>query len=244
MERYLVVNADDLGLSVGVNQGIARAWQEGIVTSASLMVRAVAAHHALQVAGDIDLGLHLDLGEWAYRDGQWDAVYVRAPLVNPRAVEREAVSQLSLFRQLTGRDPTHVDSHQHLHAQEPLRRIAKKIAAECNVPLRGFAAIRQCGGFYGQTGKGAPYVAGISVDNLISILRDLPPGITELGCHPGEDAALASCYRLERFVEVETLCDDTVRRTIEVEAIRLITFQDIRNGTAGRSNDCKPNVPA
>ena len=37
--KYLVVNADDLGLSTGVNRDIAEAVEHGIVTSTSLMVR-------------------------------------------------------------------------------------------------------------------------------------------------------------------------------------------------------------
>jgi predicted glycoside hydrolase/deacetylase ChbG (UPF0249 family) len=42
-KRLLIVNADDLGLSEGVNAGIAEAHERGIVTSASLMVRQGAA---------------------------------------------------------------------------------------------------------------------------------------------------------------------------------------------------------
>ena len=38
MTRRLVVNADDLGLTAGVNDGILRAHEHGIVTSASLLV--------------------------------------------------------------------------------------------------------------------------------------------------------------------------------------------------------------
>ena len=45
-ERYLVVNADDFGRSEGVNRGILRAHERGIVTSTSLMVRWPAAEHA------------------------------------------------------------------------------------------------------------------------------------------------------------------------------------------------------
>ena len=44
--RRLIVNADDFGLSVGVNAGIAEAFDGGIVTSASLMVRGSAARDA------------------------------------------------------------------------------------------------------------------------------------------------------------------------------------------------------
>ena len=39
MSRILVVNADDFGLSSGVNRGVVRAHDEGIVTSTSAMVR-------------------------------------------------------------------------------------------------------------------------------------------------------------------------------------------------------------
>ena len=49
MTRLLVVNADDLGLSDGVNAGILHAARHGIVTSASLMVRAEAAEDAARV---------------------------------------------------------------------------------------------------------------------------------------------------------------------------------------------------
>ena len=43
---YLVVNADDLGYSRGINRGVFEAHERGIVTSASLMVRRPAAEEA------------------------------------------------------------------------------------------------------------------------------------------------------------------------------------------------------
>ena len=65
--RYLIVNADDFGQSRGINRGITEAHEQGIVTSASLMVRWPAAPEAAAYArshGSLSLGLHFDFGEW------------------------------------------------------------------------------------------------------------------------------------------------------------------------------------
>ena len=68
-ERYLIVNADDFGSRVGVNRAIARAHDTGIVTSASLLVRRPLAKEAAALTRSrpkLSVGLHVDLGEWAY----------------------------------------------------------------------------------------------------------------------------------------------------------------------------------
>ena len=87
--RELIVNADDFGRSPGVNRGIVRAHEHGVVTSASLMVRWAAAPEAARYARerpDLSLGLHVDLGEWEYRDGRWEPAYVVVDTYDPVAV--------------------------------------------------------------------------------------------------------------------------------------------------------------
>ena len=51
-ERVLIVNADDFGRSPGVNRGVIRGHEQGIVTSATLMVRWPAAAEAAADARD------------------------------------------------------------------------------------------------------------------------------------------------------------------------------------------------
>lgn len=228
MQPTLIVNADDFGQSEGVNHGILRAHREGIVTSASLMVRWPAAAHAAGNAGQLDLGLHIDLGEWACHDGQWYARYERVSMEDSRAVEAEVRFQLDEFQRLTGRLPTHIDSHQHIHLHEPALSVARRLADELSVPLRRCAAnVRYCGSFYGQSETGAPCPAAIGVAALLRLLGDLAAGVTELCCHPGEDRELDSTYCRERFQEVEVLCRTEIREAIETRGIRLITFADI-----------------
>lgn len=226
--RFLVVNADDLGLSAPVNAGIAAAHERGIVTSASLMVRQGAAAAAAAYAAAhpaLAVGLHLDLGQWDYVNGEWMAAYRRCDGEDPAAVEAECRAQLQLFRELVGRDPTHLDSHQHIHMSEPGAAVATRIAAELAVPLRA-RGIRYEGGFYGQSGRGEPVPEAIAVESLLGILASLPPGWTELGCHPGLGMGAESSYGQERETEVRTLCDPRVRERIAGEGIALRSFAE------------------
>jgi predicted glycoside hydrolase/deacetylase ChbG (UPF0249 family) len=228
--RRLVVNADDFGLSDGINAGIIEAREHGIVTSASLMVRGPAAEAAAEYGRKnpgFGLGLHLDLGEWVYRDEAWAPLYEVVSLEDPAAVAAEAARQLEAFRRLVGRSPTHLDSHQHVHRDEPVRSVAQALARLWGIPLRHFSpGIRYCGSFYGQTAKGGTYPDAISIEALVALLCALPAGVTELGCHPGRADDIETTYRAERAVEVKTLCDPRVREVLATEKIALVTFSE------------------
>lgn len=226
--RRLIVNADDFGRSPGVNRGIIQAYEGGIVTSASMMVRWPAAVEAAAYArrhSSLDLGLHLDLGEWSYVDACWFPVYEVVSTDQPEDVAEEATRQLDVFRNLIGRDPTHVDSHQHAHRREPVRSVLTGLSRRLGIPLRQYSAgIGYCGGFYGQTSLGEPLPDAISVEALIGIVSALPPGVTELACHPGLPEDLETGYLEERAREVDTLCDPRVRAAIDSEGIELTSF--------------------
>jgi chitin disaccharide deacetylase len=230
--RYLIVNADDFGLSPGVNRGLIKAHEHGIVTSASLMVRWPGAAEAAaygRAHPELSIGLHLDLGEWVFVDGAWRMAYEVVSLEDAAALTSEVARQLDLFRSLLGRSPTHLDAHQHVHRAEPLRSILRQEAQRLGVPLRDVSPqVRYCGDFYGQSDQGYPYPEGISVEALLAILRQLPTGWTELGCHPGEGTDFNSVYQAERSVECQSLCEPRVREVLREADIRLCSFSDPR----------------
>jgi chitin disaccharide deacetylase len=228
-KRFLVVNADDLGLSSAVNEGIFRAHAEGVVTSASLMVRQDAAPTAAEAAAshpELAIGLHIDLGEWIYERGEWTQAYLHCDTDDREAVEAECRAQLERFRALLGRDPTHLDSHQHVHESEPVAAVAESLAAELTVPLRN-RAIPYEGGFYGQSGKGEAFPEGISPERLATLIRELPPGWTEVGCHPAARPVPTSSYDAERQVELRTLCDPSIREALNVTNVKLCSFAQV-----------------
>lgn len=229
--RYLIVNADDLGHCAAVNAGIARAHDRGIVTSASLMVRKPAAAEAVALAAErpsMAVGLHIDIGQWDYESGEWVLAYERCRSDDAAAVERECRDQLAAFRELAGCDPTHIDSHQHTHRSEPVASVAAAIAEQLDVPLRD-RGIRYEGGFYGQARRGESWPEGISVERLIELIEGLPPGWTELGCHPGLGVGAGeSSYAAEREREVEALCDPRSTAAIERAGVKLRSFAQLR----------------
>jgi predicted glycoside hydrolase/deacetylase ChbG (UPF0249 family) len=228
--RTLIVNADDFGLSAGVNAGIIAAHQNGIVTSASLMVRQPAARQAAELAAnhpELSVGLHIDLCEWIFREDTWHLAYEAVPMNDDAAIEREVLAQLNQFRALTGHIPTHLDSHQHVHRNEPVRSIVLHHADRHALALRGETpGLHYCGAFYGQSNKGELYPKGIAPEHLIDVLRSLPDGVTELGCHPANTLDFKSVYLQERLTELQSLCDPQVRTALERESIRLCGFLD------------------
>lgn len=231
--RRLIVNADDLGMHREIDAGIFEAHAHGIVTSASLMIMgtgAVAAAEHARSATTMSLGLHIDLSEWDFRDGTWQPNYNRVDTEDANAVRGEVHGQLERFRDLVGLDPTHLDSHQHVHMREPVRSVATELATTLGVPLRDRTpGITYRGDFYGQTGIGESYPSAISRESLLHLLRKLPSGITELGCHPGRpiDAGVSS-YAAERSIELVTLCDPAIREAIASVEIELISFASLR----------------
>lgn len=214
-ERFLIVNADDFGRSTGINDGVIRAHESGIVTSASLMVRWPAASEAARYAQrcpELGLGLHVDVGEWTCCAGAWRRRYDVVNTEDAEAVRREVTAQLARFRDLTGVNPTHLDSHHQAHRHEPLRSVLRALAGELDVPLRGETPeIRHCREFHGQTSTGRPLPDAVSAQGLIGLMEELSSDPTEVVCHPAAALDMEGDYQQARLAELDALCDRHVR---------------------------------
>lgn len=231
--RYLIVNADDFGLTSGINRGIIEAHEHGIVTSASLMVRYPSAQQAAAYARArprLSVGLHFEVAEWRYRGGEWYAAYEVVPAGDATQLRAELDRQLAAFVRLLGREPTHLDSHQHVHQSEPARSIMLEHAKRLNVPLRSCtSSIAYNGNFYGQSGEGEPFADGISLAHLGEMIISLRPGWSEFGCHVGYADDLDSVYAAEREEELRVLCTREVRELLERNDVHLRSFDDFNS---------------
>ncbi len=222
--KYLIVNADDFGWCAGVNRGIVEAHRRGIVTSASLMVGMPGSEEAARLAREwpeLSVGLHVCFG-----DGRKETA---ADVTDAATCQESLNKQFIRFTKLMGRPPTHLDSHRHVHTHPGLLPRFKETAERCGIPLRQYSRARYISRFYGHW-AGDHHPEQVSVPALIQILgTDVGDGVTELGCHPGcADPALVSSYRIERELELSTLCDGRVRGFLDDHGISLIGFGEVR----------------
>ncbi len=98
-------------------------------------------------------------------------------LDDERLVKAEIHRQLELFCNLLHRNPTHIDSHQHVHRDGAALSVAAALALELRVPLRHHGShIRYCGEFYGQPSTLVSDKRAVSAAALAGIIGSLGAG--------------------------------------------------------------------
>jgi predicted glycoside hydrolase/deacetylase ChbG (UPF0249 family) len=146
----LIINADDLGISRGVNIGIVEAAAAEVVTSASMMVNLPWFEDALdrvQSCPTLSLGLHLNLTDGRplttapslTRRGTGEfyplpMLVARASLGLLNALEVAGECEAQIDRMIeVGFAPTHLDSHRHVHAHPSIFPAVTRAAASRGV---------------------------------------------------------------------------------------------------------------
>jgi chitin disaccharide deacetylase len=223
MRRFVIFNADDFGYSHGINRGILRAHDEGVVTSTTLIVNGTAVAEAVALARSrptLSVGLHVNFTNEAN---------CFVDLEDPRAIRAELRKQFEQYRSLLGSLPTHLDSHQHIHRDRRVRPFFEELAEEFALPLRDKPPVVFKGGFYAQWEYGLSDPSKVSLAAIEGILRkELGQGIYEMSCHPGYvDPDFECVYHEDRERELETLCDPRLKTILDEAGIELIGYRDL-----------------
>jgi len=160
--RRLIINADDFGLTPGINRAIAEAQERGIVTSATLMANS----HAFDEAGALARSLTANLAHFSVGchvvliDGEpilprervssllnpatHNGSHFHAELgtfalaafrgkLRPEEIEAEATTQMYRLQEV-GLPPSHFDTHKHVHMLPAVLRPLLRAARSCSVP--------------------------------------------------------------------------------------------------------------
>ncbi|HXX01111.1 MAG TPA: ChbG/HpnK family deacetylase [Candidatus Acidoferrales bacterium] len=151
--KNLIVNADDLGWTEGVNRGIAESHRKGLVTSTSLLANGPAFASALAVAAanpELGVGVHLNLSDGVPTakpnevpgllnasgelEGGPESLLLRIASrgLELAQVEREWDAQIRKVRD-AGINPTHLDGHKHVQMLPGLFEIALRLAKKHSI---------------------------------------------------------------------------------------------------------------
>ena len=153
MAPRLIINADDFGLTPGINRAVAELYQAGAITSATMMANGAAFEEAVAIAlanPSLGVGCHVVLTDGVpISDPQsiptllgGDGGMLRTSLadfvqalvrgtISEDDIEREAMAQVQKL-QRAGVAVTHVDTHKHTHlfpaVTRPLLRVAERFS--------------------------------------------------------------------------------------------------------------------
>ncbi len=149
--RRLIINADDFGLTSGVNRAIAEASRSGVVTSTTIMANARAFVEAVDLAKGLPglkTGCHVVLidgepvetglptltkGTERFRSSlKGFALAAWRRKISTEEVQREAEAQIRKI-QSCGIILTHVDSHKHTHMFPHILRPVLRAARACGI---------------------------------------------------------------------------------------------------------------
>jgi predicted glycoside hydrolase/deacetylase ChbG (UPF0249 family) len=157
--RRLIVNADDFGLTDGINRAVRDLHQSGALTSTTLMAAAPRFHEAVEISQQqkgLGVGCHIVLVDGApvahptaistLLDGRRNrgseprfrttlGEFVRdlyLGRVDSTHIEREAIAQI-LRLQRAGVAVTHIDTHKHTHMFPPVLKGVMRAAQACNI---------------------------------------------------------------------------------------------------------------
>lgn len=240
----LIINADDLGFSKGINYGIYDAYKYGIVRSTTLMMNMKATDHAIELLKDTDIGIgvHLNVTSGSPmtnqpllvdEENQFKKNYEFTPEVLRSIIEEfEAQIQSAIQK---GIHITHLDSHHHIHMwDESIFQAVKQLAKKHELKLRCdrnytymndklLEDVATTDGFSQEFFDKTAYV-----ENLIDIIkRNQDLSTFEIMVHPGflcGNLINRDSYREMRMVENSILTSQMMKHVIEHEGIELIHF--------------------
>jgi len=270
--RLVIVNADDLGLHEDINRGIHLAHTDGIVTSASVVACGEAFSDAamrIRECPRLDVGVHLtlieerplcapnDIPSLLRPDGRFLPSYRSLATrmltrgIASDEIRRELRAQIERVIAL-GRQPSHLDGHQHVHLLPSVWRITTELAREygikwIRVPYFGsvFANSKSLLDPFFRLGLnvlratrvGVPKITtpGLHLSGrldekeLLSIVSGLRPGLSEIVTRPGiTTPALASRYRwhYDWSNELQALTAPHIKAALRADGVTLTRFSE------------------
>lgn len=221
-KTFVLVNADDFGLTTGVNAGTLESHLNGIVNSATMIMNGHAVEEAVHLAKQhpsLRVGVHLVLS-WGKplsdtsapltkEDGtfRYTSRFLTETPPDPELVYLEWKAQIETFL-ATGLPLDHLDSHHHVHGWSVLHHVIIRLAEEYDTTFRALTTLGSRRDLWvTERFSDQFYADGVSHATLDAI----EPGASiEVMVHPADlDDCLPSVtsYLVPRLLEKQVLVD-------------------------------------
>lgn len=247
----LIMRADDLGFSDGVNGGIVKSVKGGLITSVGLMPNMPEAINGYEMIKKFQVCL-----------GQHTNICVGKPIMDPKLIpslvqtngefctskeirkrkkdtiileeaEIEIEAQLNKFREITGKNPDYFEGHAVFSPTffKALKNVAKRNGLfYCNPIDKDWSDEYgiECAAFYHLNENNVYDINKYILEDEADILSK---ECAVLVFHPGYlDQYILdhSSYTFIRVMETEFLCSDKLKKYIEKNNIQLVDFNNYR----------------
>lgn len=244
MNKQIIINVDDFGLTPGVNQAVFELNQIGVVKSTTAIVNSPYFECDIQKAIErptLGVGLHLTIDLFKaeiYHPSLCDddnnfhqaQTHDLNRSLDSEVVYQEWKAQVEKFIKITGIKPTHLDSHHHAHILNHDANIAiTMLANEYQLPVRQFQTsdYKSCctSDFYDQ---------GVTLQNLCAQIKELlatDNNYLEIMAHPAivdQQLLDVTSYNTLREVEYEILASKEFELYLNENEIAICNYADKR----------------
>lgn len=252
--KKLIVVADDFGLTRSVNEGILRAYRDGIVTEISLELNAPGTDDALKSIIKYKLkhvGVHLLLHSWKetgsfYHRDDYMRLFKKSTASHIRTL---AQKEFALFEKILERKPSHIIPQKGIHGNLKVLESIISYAKSYNIPVR-IPRTDLVGDFHDEnyaaeimvkrsgiktTQHMIAYVSGSDIAEIRSrLLKDLgnvhEGESTELMFHPGyvdEELLRYTSLRYERARDVALCTDKSFENDIKTLGFTFVSYEQL-----------------
>lgn len=251
MLKYLITNADDFGLTDGVNRAIESAIDFGTVSSTTIMINMPLAENAVRWVKEHDIkctGIHLNLtcgrpvlspSEVPSLVDERGIFYRHRPEMivhaKPDDIRRELYAQVEKFLSF-GLVPTHIDGHHHIQLYDEILATFKGICRDFKLPMRHTddrvkeilkrEGIRTTDHFTLKF-----YAENATIDIMKEIISDNWDGVLEIMLHPGyndNDLESISSYNRFREKELGVLLSDEFMDLLDKNGVEAVSYDFLK----------------
>jgi len=268
MVKEIILTADDFGWAKKINEGIILAYEHGPITEISMSVNAPQVEHAINsIKSKNDIGLHLNLTKFKPISNHADSLidkktkefkkiknseelYKFLTKAKKSDIDEEIYAQFDYFKELTGKNPSHITSHHGVHGDPKVLDTVIDIAEKYKIPLRLPVWMSMTNGFVSNyaaealirrndiktTNKIFINIFNDDlretplplIDDFLNVIEKMPNGLIEVGCHIGfmdKEVLFSSSLNWQRVKDLIAIIDPSFVKILKMNKLKLVNWK-------------------